>query len=79
MDILDLVDAVKGHCAVYAENSSLCQFVCDELTDKHIRQAIEKSYPLDQKNPEQDAIEIVLEYAEGVMEYMNYLADPEYY
>lgn len=81
IELSNLIDAVKGHCAVYAAHSTRCQFVCDELTDEHIAKAIRqavKEFPLDPKDPEKDAIEIALEYAEGAMEYMNYAASPDY-
>lgn len=81
MNNQELIDAVKGHCAVYAAHSTRCQFVCNELTDEHIAKAIGqavKEFPLDPKDPEKDAIEIALEYAEGAMEYMNYAASPDY-
>lgn len=80
-ELSNLIDAVKGHCAVHAAHSARCQFVCDELTDEHIAKAIEqavKEFPLDPKDTEKDAIEIVLEYAEGAMEHMNYISSPDY-
>lgn len=85
MNIEDLVAAVRGHCAFHTSKSSCCRFVDEELSDEEIRQVLEEAFrevPLDPEDSKKDAetvaIEILLDYAEGALEYMDYLADPDY-